>query len=56
MDGVVIPLEMDSPKRALEVFKTTGFAFAVVLKEVMKGVKKPTYVILLMIERYLNFY
>jgi CBS domain-containing protein len=28
MDGVVMPLEMDSPlKRALEVFKTTGFAF-----------------------------
>src|SRR5215469_207930 len=28
MDGVVMPLEMDSPlKRALEVFKTTGFTF-----------------------------
>jgi CBS domain-containing protein len=27
-DGLVMPLEMDSPlKRALEVFKTTGFAF-----------------------------
>ena len=28
MDGLVMPLEMDSPlKKALEVFKTTGFAF-----------------------------
>ena len=28
MDGFVMPLEMDSPlKKALEVFKTTGFAF-----------------------------
>jgi CBS domain-containing protein len=28
MDGLVMPLEIDSPlKKALEVFKTTGFAF-----------------------------
>jgi hypothetical protein len=28
IDGLVMPLEMDSPlKRVLEVFKTTGFAF-----------------------------
>ena len=32
MDGVVLPLEMDSPLlKALEVFKTTWFAFVPVL-------------------------
>jgi predicted transcriptional regulator len=32
IDGLVMPLEMDSPlKRALEVFKTTGFAFVPIL-------------------------
>jgi predicted transcriptional regulator len=32
IDGLVMPLEMDSPlKRALEVFKTTGFAFIPIL-------------------------
>jgi predicted transcriptional regulator len=32
MDGVVMPLEMDSPLlKALEVFKTTGFAFIPIL-------------------------
>ena len=32
MDGFVMPLELDSPlKRALEVFKTTGFAFVPIL-------------------------
>lgn len=34
IDGLVMPLEMDSPlKRALEVFKTTGFAFVPILAE-----------------------
>jgi len=32
IDGLVMPLEMDSPlKRALEVFRTTGFAFVPIL-------------------------
>jgi predicted transcriptional regulator len=32
IDGLVMPLEMDSPlRKALEVFKTTGFAFVPVL-------------------------
>jgi predicted transcriptional regulator len=32
MDGLVMPLEMDSPlKKALEVFKTTGFAFVPII-------------------------
>jgi CBS domain-containing protein len=34
IDGLVMPLEMDSPlKRALEVFETTGFAFVPILAE-----------------------
>jgi len=32
MDGLVMPLEMDSPlRKALEVFKTTGFAFVPII-------------------------